>query len=117
MGKLSTHVLDTMHGLPAQGVHITLYAIQGEDRKLITQAVTNHDGRCNAPLLQGDELRAGVYELVFKAGAYFSGKGIALPEPRFVDEVSIRFGVASPEENYHVPLLVTPWAWSTYRGS
>ena len=85
MGKLSTHVLDTMHGKPAEGVAMRLYAVQGDTRKLLKQAVTNHDGRCDAPLLEGGNLEAGVYELVFEAGDYFAGQGVTLPEPRFVD--------------------------------
>jgi len=117
MGKLSTHVLDTMHGAPAQGVRIDLYRIDGEQRVAIGQAVTNHDGRCDAPLLQGDALQKGVYELVFHAGDYFAARGVSLEQPRFVDRIALRFGVARPDQNYHVPLLVTPWTWSTYRGS
>lgn len=117
MGKLSTHVLDTMHGVPAQGVRIDLYRIRESDRTLLTQTATNADGRCGEPLLQGESLQQGVYELVFHAGDYFAGKSSPIPEPRFVDQVVLRFGVADAAENYHVPLLVTPWAWSTYRGS
>jgi len=117
MGKLSTHVLDTMHGKPAEGVAMRLYAVQGDTRKLLKQAVTNSDGRCDAPLLEGGNLEAGVYELVFEAGDYFAGQGVTLPEPRFVDQVVLRFGIARPNENYHVPLVVTPWTYSTYRGS
>ena len=117
MGKLSTHVLDTMHGLPAQGVRIELYAIQGEARRLMKKAITDHDGRCSEPLLQGPEFTRGTYELIFHVGDYFAQKGVAMPEPRFVDLVVLRFGVAQPAENYHVPLIVTPWTYSTYRGS
>lgn len=117
MGKLSTHVLDTMHGSPASKLKIDLYRIDGEKREHIKQVLTNADGRCGEPLLEGDSLQVAVYELVFHAGDYFAGKGVTLPEPRFVDQVAIRFGVANPEENYHVPLVVTPWTWSTYRGS
>jgi 5-hydroxyisourate hydrolase len=117
MGKLSTHVLDTAHGRPAAGVAIELYAVEGTARRLIKQASTNADGRCDAPLLEGDTLRAGRYELVFAAGDYFAAQGVALPEPRFVDRVTIAFGVADPAQNYHVPLVVTPWSYSTYRGS
>jgi len=117
MGKLSTHVLDTMHGAPAQGVRIDLYLIQDGQRQLLGHATTNHDGRCDQPLLQGVAFVRGVYELVFHAGDYFAARGVKTPEPRFVDEVALRFGVAEPEQNYHVPLLVTPWTWSTYRGS
>src|SRR3546814_14549087 len=103
MGKLSTHVLDTVHGVPAQGVAIELYRIEGEARHLIKQTVTNQDGRCDEPLLNGPALTRGVYELVFHAGDYFDQRGVALPEPRFVDQVALRFGVANPDENYHVP--------------
>ncbi|NYT58524.1 hydroxyisourate hydrolase [Alcaligenaceae bacterium] len=117
MGKLSTHVLNTMQGVPAQGVQIALYRINGEGRHLLRQALTNRDGRCDEPLLQGAELQQGIYELVFHAGDYFSAMGVQLAEPRFVDQIGLRFGIADPAENYHVPLLVTPWAWSTYRGS
>ena len=117
MGKLSTHVLDTAHGRPAAGVAIELFVVEGEDRLRLAQARTNADGRCDAPLLEGDALRAGRYELVFAAGEYFVAQGVALPEPRFVDRVTIAFGVADPGQNYHVPLVVTPWSYSTYRGS
>ena len=117
MGKLSTHVLDTAHGRPAANVAIALYAIDGDKRTLLVQAATNPDGRCDAPLLEGDALQAGRYELVFAAGDYFAAQGVALPEPRFVDRVTIAFGVADPGQNYHVPLVVTPWSYSTYRGS
>lgn len=117
MGKLSTHVLDTLHGKPAAGVAIELFRIDANERTLVRHVVTNQDGRSDGPLLEGDALEAGVYELVFHAGDYFAGRGVEMPDPRFVDQVAVRFGVASPHENYHVPLLVTPWAWSTYRGS
>lgn len=117
MGKLSTHVLDTVHGVPAQGVAIELYRIEGDTRHLLKQTTTNQDGRCDEPLLDGPALTQGVYELIFHAGDYFAQRGVALPEPRFVDQVALRFGVANPDENYHVPLVVTPWTWSTYRGS
>ena len=117
MGKLSTHVLDTAHGRPAAGVAIELYAVDGGSRTLLTQATTNADGRCDTPLLEGMFLAAGRYELVFAAGDYFAALGVALPEPRFVDRVTLAFGVADPDQNYHVPLVVTPWSYSTYRGS
>lgn len=117
MGKLSTHVLDTVHGVPAQGVALELYRLNGDARTLLTQTTTNADGRCDAPLLSGSEFVQGVYELVFHAGDYFARQGVALPEPRFVDQVVLRFGIADPTQNYHVPLVVTPWTWSTYRGS
>lgn len=117
MGKLSTHVLDTAHGRPAAGVAIELYAVDGGNRTLLAQATTNADGRCDAPLLEGSLLAAGRYELVFAAGDYFAAQGVSLPEPRFVDRVTIAFGMADPAQNYHVPLVVTPWSYSTYRGS
>jgi 5-hydroxyisourate hydrolase len=117
MGKLSTHVLDVTQGKPGAGVALELYAVNGGNRALLRQTVTNADGRCDAPLLQGDELRVGQYELVFAAGDYFAAQGTALPKPRFVDRVTIAFGIADPDQNYHVPLVVSPWSYSTYRGS
>lgn len=117
MGKLSTHVLDTTQGKPGAGVQVELYAVRDGARTLLKTETTNADGRCNAPLLEGEALQRGQYELVFHAGDYFAAQGVALPEPRFVDRVTIAFGVASSEQNYHVPLVVTPWSYSTYRGS
>jgi len=121
MARLSTHVLDTAHGRPAAGVALVLYRIDGapgaETRTLLKEATTNADGRCDAPLLADDALRAGRYELVFAAGDYFAAQGVRLPEPRFVDRVTIAFGIADSTQNYHVPLVVTPWSYSTYRGS
>ena len=117
MGKLSTHVLDVTQGKPGAGVALELYAVEAGGKKLLRSAVTNGDGRCDAPLLQGEEMRAGQYELVFAAGDYFAAQGAQLPEPRFVDRVTIAFGIADPAQNYHVPLVVSPWAYSTYRGS
>ena len=117
MGKLSTHVLDTTQGKPGAGVAIELYVLDGEARRLLRSAVTNQDGRCDAPLLEGETMCAGRYELVFAAGDYFAAQGVAMPEPRFIDRVTIAFGIADPAQNYHVPLVVTPWSYSTYRGS
>lgn len=117
MGKLSTHVLDTAHGKPGAGVKVELYAVDGGQRALLKQDATNSDGRCSAPLLEGEQLQAGQYELVFAAGDYFAAQGVTLPSPRFIDRVTIAFGVADPNQNYHVPLVVTPWSYSTYRGS
>lgn len=117
MAKLSTHVLDTAHGRPAAGVQIELYAVEGTGRILLTTDTTNADGRCATPLLEGDALRAGRYELVFGAGEYFAAQGVALADPPFVDKVILAFGIADPTQNYHVPLVVTPWSYSTYRGS
>ena len=118
MGRLSTHVLDIQAGRPATNVALELVRI-GEDGVAtpVKTASTNADGRTDAPLLSGDEMAAGVYEIRFHAGAYFRASGQALPEPAFVDVVPIRFGIADAAGHYHVPLLVSPWAFSTYRGS
>lgn len=117
MGKLSTHVLDTARGVPAAGVSLELFAADGERWIPLRAAVTNADGRTDAPLLQDAAVRRGRYRLVFAAGDYFRRTGADLPDPPFVDRVTIDFGVAEPGGSYHVPLLVSPWAWSTYRGS
>lgn len=117
MGKLSTHVLDTAHGRPAAGVRVALYAVADGSRTLLKEDVTNADGRCGAPLLEGDAMRPGRYELVFGAGDYFAAQGMDLPSPRFIDQVTIAFGIAHADQNYHVPLVVSPWSYSTYRGS
>lgn len=117
MGKLSTHVLDTAHGRPGAGVRIDLYGIDSCGRTLIKTDTTNSDGRCAAPLLEGALLRPGQYELVFHAGDYFAALGVELPAPRFLDRITIAFGIADSEQNYHVPLVMTPWSYSTYRGS
>ncbi|MCP1573683.1 5-hydroxyisourate hydrolase [Herbaspirillum rubrisubalbicans] len=117
MGKLSTHVLDITKGKPGAGVKLALYAVEQGGKRLLKQAVTNDDGRCDEPLLAGDTLQVGKYELVFAAGDYFAAQGVSLPQPRFVDEVVIAFGIADATRNYHVPLVVSPWAYSTYRGS
>ena len=117
MGKLSTHVLDTTQGKPGAGVEVELYSIHGAARTLLTRATTNADGRCAAPLLEGEQMQPGLYELVFAAGDYFAAQGVELPTPRFVDRVTIAFGIAHADQNYHVPLVVTPWSYSTYRGS
>ena len=117
VGKLSTHVLDTTLGQPGAGVEIELYVIKNGQRSLLKRVVTNHDGRCDAPLLERDAMQVGQYELVFGAGDYFARQSIALPTPRFIDRVTLAFGIADTSQNYHVPLLVSPWAYSTYRGS
>ncbi|MGH8447332.1 MAG: hydroxyisourate hydrolase [Solimonas sp.] len=116
MGKLTTHVLDTANGCPAAGLAVSLYRC-GQSSELLMRLHTNADGRLDHPLLQDAALVAGVYELRFEAGAYFRTRGGDLPEPPFVDEVRLRFGVADPAQDYHVPLLVSPWSYSTYRGS
>jgi 5-hydroxyisourate hydrolase len=117
MGKLSTHVLDTAQGQPAAGVRIALYKVESNAKTMLKQIVTNQDGRCDAPLLQEGDMQVGQYELVFDAGDYFASQGVALPTPRFIDRVVIAFGIADATQNYHVPLVVSPWAYSTYRGS
>jgi 5-hydroxyisourate hydrolase len=117
MGKLSTHVLDTASGKPAVGVGIRLYALHGEERRLLKSVTTNTDGRIDTPLLMGDELTAGIYELVFCAGDYHRIQGQWLASPPFLDEIVVRFGVADPAAHYHVPLLLSPYSYSTYRGS
>jgi 5-hydroxyisourate hydrolase len=106
-----------MHGVPAQGVRIQLCRVERDGRTLLKEADTNADGRCDEALLEGAAFQAGTYELVFHAGDYFAAKAVPLPEPRFVDQVVVRFGIADAAQNYHVPLVVTPWSWSTYRGS
>ena len=117
MGRLSTHVLDTVHGRPAAGVAVELYAVAGEDRRLVTRATTNADGRTDAPLMAGETFRTGTYELVFHVGPYFRSSGMAAADPPFLDAVPVRFSIAEPDGHYHVPLLVSPWSYSTYRGS
>lgn len=117
MGKLSTHVLDTARGKPAAGVVIWLYRVAGNSHKKIAEVVTNSDGRTDAPLLQGDDLSAGQYELVFFTGDYLRATGQASGEVLFLDQIPIRFGVPDVSAHYHVPLLISPFAYSTYRGS
>lgn len=116
MGGLTTHVLDTAHGCPAAGVEIVLYRV-GPERQELGRASTNADGRLNSPILEADAFVPGIYELVFQAGQYFRNRNPDLPEPPFVDEVVLRFGIADADQHYHVPLLVSPWSYSTYRGS
>ena len=117
MGFLTTHVLDTAQGVPAQGMAVSLYRRQGEQRELIVATHTNDDGRCDSPILPSESFVKGEYELEFEAGDYFRKAGISLPEPAFLDIVPIRFGIADEESHYHVPLLVSPYSFSTYRGS
>ena len=114
---LSTHVLDTMHGCPAAGMKVALYATDGDRASLLQSLVLNHDGRTDAPLFDNQSLRTGTYRLVFDVAGYFKAKGVALPEPNFLNQVSLDFGVAHTDQHYHVPLLVSPWSYSTYRGS
>ncbi|MBK8286197.1 MAG: hydroxyisourate hydrolase [Ahniella sp.] len=117
MGRLTTHILDTAHGGPAANVTIRLFRVHDEGRELLTERLSNADGRCDTPLLEGAALIPGTYELEFAIGDYFAEKGVVVPEPRFLDRVPIRFGIADPGQHYHVPLLASPFAFSTYRGS
>jgi len=115
---LSTHVLDTMHGTPAPGMRVSLYTTAGGSAALIKQFVLNQDGRNpGGLLLDHDGLSQGTYRLVFEEADYFQARGVVLPQPNFLDQVSLDFGVANPDQHYHVPLLVSPWSYSTYRGS
>lgn len=115
-GFLTTHVLDTARGCPAPDMKIELFRITGDTRKLLTTMKTNADGRTDAQILPADQFETGTYELVFHAGAYLDGCGIAMTEPKFLDLIPIRFGM-SEQSHYHVPLLLSPYAFSTYRGS
>jgi 5-hydroxyisourate hydrolase len=117
MGRLSTHVLDTVHGKPASGVAVELFAIEGDSRRRLLATRTNADGRTDAPLMSGDAFRVGTYELVFHVGDYFRTLGTSAANPPFLDLVPIRFTLAEPDGHYHVPLLVSAWSYSTYRGS
>jgi 5-hydroxyisourate hydrolase len=110
MGKLTTHVLDTAHGRPGAGIAIELYRLEGKTDTLVAKATTNRDGRTDAPLLEGEKLRTGTYQLVFHMGAYFKSQG-------FLDVVPIRFKIEDAAAHYHVPLLCSPWSYTTYRGS
>jgi 5-hydroxyisourate hydrolase len=118
MGKLSTHVLDTTIGKPGQGIRLELFKISSQDQKtLVISATTNSDGRCDQPLLEGANFLAGEYQIEFDIGKYFEKRHQHTHELPFLNKVVIRFGVGSGDENYHVPLVVTPWSYSTYRGS
>lgn len=119
MGKLTTHVLDTAHGCPAAGIAIALWQIDRhtKEKTLLKQVKTNADGRTDEPLLMNEALKIGIYELVFEVAAYFKNKGVELPNPPFLDIVPIRFGISDHNAHYHVPLLTSPWSYSTYRGS
>lgn len=112
-GRLTTHVLDTANGTPAAGMQIDLYKIAESSKELVLSINTNHDGRADSPLLEGKAFQKGYYELVFHVGKYFTpDQAIS-----FLDEVPIRFGINNMSEHYHVPLLVSPFSFSTYRGS
>jgi len=120
MGQLTTHVLDTMNGCPAAGMTLTLYRLGADAGALpeqLAQLQLNADGRADGPLLRGEQLTPGRYRLVFEVAAYFRARGVALPQPPFLDTVPLDFGIADTQAHYHVPLLASPWAYSTYRGS
>jgi 5-hydroxyisourate hydrolase len=116
-GYLTTHVLDTASGAPAAGIKIALYRISGDTRAKIAEAQTNADGRTDAPSLAAADFATGIYELIFFAGDYLRASGAKLPDPLFLDQIPIRFGMDDPQAHYHVPLLLSPFGYSTYRGS
>ncbi len=117
MGFLTTHVLDTMNGCPAAGMRVALYRLEGDATLLLRELELDADGRAGGPLLEGDAFETGRYRLAFEVGAYFRARGAALPEPVFLDRVPLDFGIADATSHYHVPLLASPWSYSTYRGS
>jgi 5-hydroxyisourate hydrolase len=117
MGHLSTHVLDTAHGCPAAGMKVTLQKIEAGGAKTLKAFALNHDGRADGALLDAATMAAGRYRLQFEVAAYFRARGVELPEPPFLDVVNLDFGIAEAAGHYHVPLLVSPWSYSTYRGS
>jgi 5-hydroxyisourate hydrolase len=118
MGRLSTHVLDTANGCPAKGVGIDLLRRSPEGAwTLLKSVTTNHDGRTDAPLLTGDEFKTGTYQLVFRVGDYFRARQTPMADPAFLDVVPLQFAIADADGHYHVPLLASPWSYSTYRGS
>lgn len=117
MGRLSTHVLDTAAGRPAAGMRIDFSILESGKWTLLKSLRTNADGRTDEPLMAGEAMRTGEFELVFHVAEYFRGQGVALPEPPFIDRVPLRFGIADPLAHYHVPLLCSPWSYTTYRGS
>jgi 5-hydroxyisourate hydrolase len=114
---LSTHVLDTMHGGPAAGMEVALYTTDGEQATLVRRFTLNADGRSDGPLYDNNTIKVGTYRLVFDVAGYFKRLGVKLPEPNFLNRVALDFGVAHTDQHYHVPLLVSPWSYSTYRGS
>lgn len=117
MAKLSTHVLDTARGVPAAGVAIEVHRIDGHQRVAVATGTTNAFGRTDQPLLQDDRIATGVYELTFHAGDYLRRAGVPLADPPFLDVVTVRIGIADPAGHYHVPLLLSPYGYSTYRGT
>jgi 5-hydroxyisourate hydrolase len=117
MSRLTTHVLDVAAGVPAAGLRIELHDLSTSSPRRLAEVRTNADGRCDGPLLEGAAMRVGRYSLTFFVAEYFRSRGEVLPEPAFLEDVVVQFGIASSEQNYHVPLLVSPWSYSTYRGS
>jgi 5-hydroxyisourate hydrolase len=117
MGHLSTHVLDTSRGLPAAGVVVEVRLVRGNESTRVAAATTNAQGRTDAPLLMGDPLERGTYELTFHVGDYFRRAGVALSDPPFLDRVVIRVGIADSNAGYHIPLLISPYGYTTYRGT
>jgi 5-hydroxyisourate hydrolase len=117
MGHLSTHVLDTAHGRPAAGMRVTLQRVDGNELQTLKAVTLNADGRVDGPLLDADSMAIGCYRLVFEVAPYFRALGTKMTEPPFIDRVLLDFGIADGDGHYHVPLLVSPWAYSTYRGS
>lgn len=117
MPRLSTHVLDTANGRPAAGLRLTLWRLSDGARERVVEAATNADGRTDAPLMSGETYRTGTYELEFQVADYFRRMGASLTDPPFLDVVPIRFAITEPDGHYHVPLLVSPWSYATYRGS
>ncbi|MDP9879116.1 5-hydroxyisourate hydrolase [Variovorax boronicumulans] len=114
---MSTHVLDTMHGGPAAGMEVALYTTDGDAATLVKRFTLNSDGRSDGPLYDNNSIKVGTYRLVFDVAGYFKARGVTLPEPNFLNKVALDFGVAHTDQHYHVPLLVSPWSYSTYRGS
>src|SRR5471032_3342235 len=114
MGFLTTHVLDTMNGCPAAGMRVALYRFDGDAPRLLLERVLDADGRAGGPLLEGDAFQVGLYRLEFEVGAYFRARCAVLPEPAFLDRVPLDFGIADAGSHYHVPLLASAWAYSTY---
>lgn len=117
MGHLSTHVLDTAHGCPAAGMQVTLQRLDGGTATTLRRLALNDDGRADGPLLDAGTMAAGRYRLIFEVAPYFRARGVDLPEPPFIDTVQLDFGMSDAAGHYHVPLLVSPWSYSTYRGS
>ena len=117
MARLSTHVLDTSRGIPAAGIPVELHFVADGQRRLLARSITNADGRTDAPLVAVERLEVGVYELTFRTREYLSRSGATLTEPPFLDEIVVRVGIAEPTGHYHVPLLLSPYGYSVYRGS